>query len=286
MNKKNEGQILVVVILVLFILSIIVLGIIAIVTNDVEQSLGGEQYELSYNKSEESIQRILGDYSDTEKSLYGILNETGYSCSAGYQSSYQCIFDYSDIETTVNASDTNEVVDFELGKDQTFKVVLGGYEGVVEIQWTGEVAMLFQLDYQTPENEYKALMDMHDAGNYVVSSVPEHPMQNSIPVQSENRVIINLWQIRDRLGSTEFDHFTGLKIKALMKEDANVSTLLSVRGNAGFPIQVRKLEAVSYPTGTNKVVVSAPALIAQIPFAGSEPEFMNYVIRSNSAVNK
>ena len=71
-----------------------------------------------------------------------------------------------------------------------------------------------------------------------------------------------------------------------MKEDANVSTLLSVKGNAGFPIQVRKLEGVSYPSGTNTAVVSAPILVSQISFAGVEPELMNYVIRSKSVLTK
>jgi len=291
MNKKNEGQILVIVILVLFTLSIIVLGVIAIVSNDVEQSLGSKQYEISYNKSEESIQKILTDYADTDVSLAGVVNEAGYSCSPSVLNAYTCDFDYSDMQTTINVSDSDEVIDYELGKDETFKVVLNDYQGVVEVEWTGDVAMLFQVDYQQTNGEYKSLTDMHDAGNFVTSGNLEHPLGLNIPVQTENRVIIDLAAIKSNLLLTGsklafFSKFTGLKMKALMKEDANVSTLLSVKGNAGFPIQVRRLESVSYPTGADSIVVSAPVLITQIPFAGREPELMNYVIKTKSVLNK
>ncbi|MBD3280760.1 hypothetical protein GF389_04525 [Candidatus Dojkabacteria bacterium] len=291
MNRKNQGQILVVVILILFIISIIVLGIIVIVSNDVEQSVGAEQYELSYNKSEESIQKILTNYADTNTSLAGLTGEVDYSCSAAVLEEYSCMFDHMDMETTVNITDSNEVEDFELGKDETFKVLLGDYEGVVEVEWTGDVAMLFQLDYQTVTNEYRTISDMHDAGNHVTTGSLEHPMNINIPVQSQNRVIIDLdgikTQIESEIGIGQFQKYSGFKIKALMKENENVSTLLSVKGNVGFPIQVRKLEAISYPENAEEsAVLSVPVLSAQIPFAGSEPEIMNYVIRAKSDINK
>lgn len=269
----------------LFILSIIVLGVIAIVSNDVEQTVGGKQYELSYNKSEESIQKILTGYANTDTSLAGIVNEEGFSCSTSVLNEYTCIFDYPDMQTTVNVSDSNEVIDYELGKDETFKVLLGSYSDVVEIEWTGNVAMLFQVDYQITTDEYKTIMDMHDAGNYVGSGNLEHPMGLNIPVEGQNRVIINLQTIKEEVGSNTFKNFTGMKVKALMNEDENVTTLLSIKGNAGFPIQVRRLEGISYPPSTG-AVVSAPVLVAQIPFLGREPEVMNYVLRSELVLNK
>lgn len=285
MEKKLKGQILVIVILVLFIVSTVILGIIAIVTRDVEQSLGAEEYERSYAITEDNMQKILIKYADVNIPLGQIVSEGELNCTEPVSDQYKCFFEEDGYISEITVEDVSQVENFELGKDDTFKVDLGNYTGTLEFQWTGHVAMSFNLYYKKTTGEYVMVSDFYDAGNFVSRAGIEesHPLNLSIPQPGQNRVILDLNGISNSLD--DFQNFEYLNLRAMMNEDSNTSTLFSMRSNLGLPAQVRKVQGISFRSD-NSNVNSVPQLISQIPLAGKDPSVLFYVLRSNQIVGK
>ncbi len=280
-KNKYKAQVLVIVVMVLMLLAIIILGIVAVVTRDVEQSLGSREYEMSYNKSEEQIFKILDKYSNTAVGLEGLIAD-GYSCTGGAVTGYDCGFVDDKLATTMKVMDTNIVEDFELGKDETFKVILGGtYKNNVTIQWTGNAAISLTLEYKNG-NDYLVKKDVYDnSGLYTRAGTnpAHHELSIVVPGGATNTIIVNTGS-----GLSVADQPLFLKIKPMMEE--GIYTLLNVKGvDSSFPKQVRRIEAVSYYEGVN-APSSAPVVITQIPLAGQEPEILNYVLRTESTINK
>jgi len=280
-GKKYRGQILVVVVLVLLLLSIMVISIVAVVTRDVEQSLSMHEYEISYNTTEEKMLRILDTYGDVDVPLIGLLEMEGCSL-AGQQ--YICSYQEDNLETEVTVEDTNEVENFELGKDETFKVILNNYRGKLKINWSANMALVMSLEYTDVSSEYKVLKDVHDeAGVFTMSgSGPQdHPLAFTVPAGEPQTIEIDLNTVP---GIALSDSLTYLKVKAAMKGD-NISTLLSINGDASLPSQVRKVEGYTYYSSLG-APSSAPIVITQVPLAGKSPEILNYVFYSDNVVTK
>lgn len=279
MKDKLQGQILVIVVMVLMLLGIIILGVVAIVTRDVEQSVGSQQYEQSYNLSEEKMLLLLDDYSDVSNDLSTLVNQ-GCSGFVTTGIGYTCTYTTDEYFTSVNVSDTDVVEDFELGKDETFKVILDGYTGEVDIRWTGEVALELSLEYKVGD-EYKVVKGVSD--KYSILSQNAAVADQAVSFTESGTIDEITVDVADTIASAGGGDSLYLKIKPLMKY--GISTQIAIDGEAGFPNQVRKFESVSYVNADN-VSSSAPMLVTQIPLAGYEPEILNYVLRSENVIQK
>lgn len=282
MKRGVEAQILVVVIMVLMLLSIIVIGIVAVVTRDVEQSVSSREYEASYNKSEEKINGILDKYADVSVDLNEIVNDSNLNCTGASELGFQCDFIDGNLVTKVTIDDTNVVESFDLGKDETFKVILNEtYRDDITFSWTGQVALEFTLEFQRGD-EYAAYKDVYDKEGIFTSSgtsPSHHIFEFVVNDPNKNEVMLN---IGNALEFTDKPLF--LKVKPLMKD--GILTQLSVRGeNSSFPDQIREVEGISYYQD-NTAPSSAPVLVTQIPLAGFEPEILNYVLRTETKISK
>lgn len=281
-EKNLKAQILVITLMVLLMLSIIVIGIIAVVTRDINQSTNQQQYETSYNKTEEKMLKALDTYGNTDTSLSGLVNEGCF-----YEGTiYKCSTTDNNLVTQINVQDTSVVKDFELGKDQTFKVILGSYAGNLEISWTGDTAILMELEYKDTSGKYLADQDVYDNAGILTSSgtsSADHKFNFVVPAGKKNTIDVNIAGITTSSAVNTRYYF---KIKALMNESSHISTLLSVTGDNSLPKQIRKFEGVSYYQSNTTDLSSAPTLITQIPIAGMDPEIMNYALRSNILVEK
>lgn len=278
-NKKISGQILVIVLMVILLLSIIIMGIIAVVNRDLEQSLSAEQYETSYNSSETKILELVEKYGDVSKDLRDLATD----CGAAINNVYTCSEQTDDnVVTEITVEDTSKVEDFELGKDETLKLILNDYRGQLDISWTGQVAFLITLEYQDASGTYKNIKDVYDRVSiYSQSGGASDHAFNFTTVGPQNT------STRINLGSTTGlvagDKLVFLKLKAIMK--TTFSTLLTVDGEATFPKQVRKFEGITYAESSS-AKTAAPILITQIPLAGFEPGILNYVLESDVRVRK
>lgn len=283
-GKRNlSGQILVIVVIVLLLLSIIIISFVAVVTRDTEQSLSAEEYETSYNLSEEKLQRLLEDYSDVEKDLSGLLGVEGCYIS-GSESEYKCSYNYDNLHTDVTVLDTNKIDNYEIGKDETLTLTLNNYLGPLVISWTNDSAIELTLDYINSDFEYKNIKDVYNQGeifSQAGAGDADHPMNYVIDPNNEKSIQVNTTSIT---GISSADSLQSLKIKLMMKDD-NASSLISVSGENTLPKQIREFKAVTYykSTGADS---SAPILITQIPLAGRLPELFNYVYKSNTQVTK
>jgi hypothetical protein len=282
-KKPLKAQILVITVIVLLLLSIIVIGIIAVVTRDVGQSVSSQQYETSYNKTEEKMLKMLDSYGDTDVALTGLLTWEGCTLQSTV---YQCQSTDGNLTTKVNVEDTNLVKDYELGKDGTFKVILGSYTGNLEISWTGDTALLMTLEYKATSGQYESVQDVYDNTGILTSSgssAADHPMHATVPAGKNNTIIVNVGGITLPAAASSRSFF---KIKVLMNDNSHISTLLGVKGDNTLPKQIRKFEGVSYYQSATTAYSSAPTLITQIPLAGKDTGLMDYVLRSNTIVSK
>jgi len=264
-----------------------VISIIAVVTRDTEQSLSSKEYETSYNVSEEKMLTLLDTYSDVDVGLTGLLSQ---GCSLAGEL-YTCQYQQDNLITNVSVTDTNRVENFELGKDETFSIILNDYTGILEISWTNDIALEMSLEYRVATADpntnlgYKMIEDVYDqTGIFTQSgaSSADHVLNYAVDVNNPKLIQINMNNAIP--GVAAADITTKLKIKPLMKGE-NTSTLISVQGDNSLPKQVRKFEGVSYYESVG-APSSAPTLITQIPLADKLPEILNYVLRSETIVDK
>lgn len=277
-KKKMQAQILVIVVIVIFVLSIIVIGMISVVTRDVEQSLSSSQYELSLHYSEEKLLSLVEDYSDRSIPLSKI--ESIQECDQQSDSKYSCVYSNEEITTMVNVQEKNSVENYELGKDQSINIILNNYRGKVEVSWTGKFALDFILQYQDGNYEYKNIRDVADPQDLIFTGIINRPLGVTVPTQGVNYAVIDLGGIN---GIAANDYLLSLKVKALSKDES--VTLLSLNGTDSFPMQIREFEAISY-FGSGDANNSVPTMTSQIPLGGEEIGILDYVLRSNEVVTK
>ncbi len=260
------------------------MGIVALVRRDAEQGFGSQEYESSYNESEKAILKTLDKYGDVAVPLTDIASNPDLSCSLGVGSVYVCNYTNNPYSTHLTITDTNKVEDFELGKDETFKVQLNStYRGKVYIGWEGDAAIAMTIEAQGSNLVYESINDVYDNKGILSesgTSAADHAFNYAVPDPAQNYIVVTISGIT---GIAATDKPLYLKIRPLMKNGTSIR--LNVTGDAGFPNQVRKVEAYSY-LNSNNVPSSTPILITQIPLAGKEPEIINYVLRVENEIVK
>lgn len=299
MNKKKEGQILVVAILVLSILAVIVVGIVSIASLDVAQVVANREYEELYNTAENNIFKLIDTLGDTNIKLdhasLGVLSLFPGQCSFdSLYISYTCEFTDGATHTSVEIKDSSEISDFEVRKDKSLDLILldptlfpSGYRGQIYMSWTHGSAIEFSLVYIDGDtNEVKVISDLYDPedGSTVFTSTGgslnsgQHNFVFSVNPSNELVFTIN-----NIIGLDINDKPLYLSLTPRLPGEDGI-VLISLRGLPVLPKQVRYIEATSYNPGNDTNVLASA--YTQIPILPPVVSPLRYVLLVNGIVNK
>lgn len=276
------GQALVITLLVLAIVSIVVIGILLIANRDVNQVVNNEKYERLYNEAERKIRDTI--------ELNGI---TALPTSCGNSSLYPEYLEYScgsnqvtSDELTVNVDlrviDRRSIEDFPVAKDRSLDVALDGYSQGVEVTWTGNLAMEFNIIYTDGGGNIQSIKDIYDRAGVFDSLVGDNPTNDINNIHDIN------FQVLDAGNTTSSTSFTisstnGINLGSTLvlrltprSKIQGDTTSITVRGtNSGaFPYQMR--EFVS--TAVDQFDASSPLarVLSRVPLAPQVDGIFDY----------
>ncbi len=293
-SKKFPGQILVITLLALVIISIIIVGLFNLTTRDVQQTVANREYERLYNAAESKIFELVdefGSYTDVdlpsliEPSSPSELRNIGTDCVTIDPSQINCDFTEGTTLVSMEVDDTDEIIDFELGKDDSLTLNLSGYRGDIEFNVSSGSALEFSLVYTLSGepyviNDYFDLDGVFDSNGGDPLSDPNGTHAFSfLPVAGTSNYRFTIGNIAGLPLSArpEFITLTG-------RRDSEGIALLDVSGNAGFPNQIRRLTTISYDQATQTNVVAR--VVTQIPLAPQQLSLFNYVLLTPDTVTK
>lgn len=291
---KFSAQILVITLLALVIISIIIVGVFNLATRDVQQTVANREYERLYNAAESRIFELVdefGKYTDVdlpslvEPSSPSELRNIGTNCVTVDPSQINCDFKDGTTLVSMEIDDTDEIIDFELGKDDSITLDLSGYRGDIEFNISNSSAIEFSLVY-TLSGEPYVVNDFFDVDG-VFSSNGGDPLSDPngthaftfFPIAGTSNYRFTIGNISGLPLSArpEFITLTG-------RRNAEGIALLDVSGNAGFPNQIRRITTISYDQATDTNVVAR--VVTQIPLAPQQLALFNYVLLTPDTVSK
>ena len=181
MRKRIPAQIMVVTLITLMVLGIVTVSIVTTARQDVQQTVNTAQYEKLFATSEENILTILDEYGKTDAtgklvslSTLPTSVPTGLgSCTQLSSNNFECNFNDAndaDVESVLIVRDITDFDDYELGKDQSLTLNLGGYQGEVRLEWSGNAAIDLGLVYSDFTGNYQIVRDLFDPTGLLDSS--------------------------------------------------------------------------------------------------------------------
>lgn len=282
MHTNLKGQALVITLLVLAIVSIVVIGILIIANRDVSQVINNEKYERLYNEAERIVRDTI--------QLNGVAT---LPSSCGNSSLFPGYLEYNCGTTQVTSDDLTAVVDlkvldrrsiedFPIAKDRSLDVALDGYSQGVEVTWTGNIAMEFNIIYTDGGGNIQSIKDIYDRAGVFDSLAGDNPTNDINNIHDIN------FQVLDAGNTTSSTTFTisstngislgttiALRLTPRSKIEGD-TTSLTVRGtNVGaFPYQMR--EFVS--TAVDQVDASSPLarVLSKVPLAPQLDSIFDY----------
>ncbi|MCA9379356.1 hypothetical protein KC640_02920, partial [Candidatus Dojkabacteria bacterium] len=270
-----------------------VIGVAAVASRDVQQVVTNRNYSQLYDNAENGILEFVDKYGDIDQPLVSLTNPanipSGYNCQPdiAIPGAYKCTrTDGTDVnELTIYES--KDVVEYELAKDKSFLVDLGGYRGNLQFTWTGDTALEFGLVY-TNAGKYYMIGDLYDTNTPTVfTDNGGDPLSD--PQGNHKFAFTSLaGGVQFNVGST-IDLPAGaatlyLRVTARMQDNPG-STLLSISGpGAGFRNQVRVFHSYSY-SSLDDVDVLAD-VVTQVPLFPQVAPIFHYVLLVDSAVTK
>lgn len=293
-KSKFPGQILVITLLALVIISIIIVGVFNLTTRDVQQTVANSEYERLYNAAEGRVFELvdeLGTNTDTNlsdliaTSSTSDLRNIASDCVVQLPTKIDCNFYEGTTIVNMEIEDTDEIIDYELGKDDAITLDLSGYRGDIQFRISQGSALEFSLVY-TLSGEPYVINDLFDdqgvfdsnGGDPLSDPAGNHAF-NFFPVTGSDYYRFTVGNIvgLPLSGQPEFITITG-------RRNTQGLALLDVSGNSGFPVQVRRISTVSYDPETQSNVVAR--VITQIPIAPQHLSIFNYVLLTPDVVAK
>lgn len=286
-----SAQILLVTLLTLMVVAIIVIGVAAVASRDVQQVVANRNYSQLYDSAENSILEFVDKYGDLDEPLVNVTNPTsipaGYSCQpdTSIPGAYRCAKTEGTTVNELTIYESRDVIDYELAKDKSFLVNLGGYRGEIQMTWTGSAAIEFGLVY-TDGGQYHMIGDLYDTSGVFTNNGGD-PLSD--PYGNHRFAFVNYpGGVRFNIASTNGlpggANTLYLRVTARMQDDPG-STLLSLSGpGVGFPNQVRVFHGYGYST-LDEVDVLAD-VISQVPLFPQVAPIFHYALLVDSAVNK
>lgn len=294
-HNIKKGQILIILLITLSIISVFLLILVSNVRRDNLEQIQAEQYERYYNATENTFLRFLnnqiasGESPQRALSTQSVNRDPALSCNLinGRSCTVTNVFvDSNGVlkENEVNfvIKEVNYVDDFNLAKDKTFtlNLVSGelGYNGVIDLEWTGRVAWVITIDYLTPQGEYKT-----------TKSIYSHPSANIFNI-SPGSNCLNFTKAEPTKASFTISSCLGtdatpieMRLKPIILDGE--STTLKVSGDANFPLQMRRITAIS---NFNDALLNTPNINLEVtvPIHNSNVEILDYAIRTDNKIEK
>lgn len=295
-NKTQNGQVLLITLLVLTIIGIVIVGLVTLSNRDVTQVVTSEKYEKLYNTAETEVRKLVDNFGKYDKPL-STLSSVFNNCAGG-PDSFNCPFEdatigNTNIKTDVTVIDQKDVIGFEVKKDRSLVLKLTGYTGIIDVSWDKAAAVEFTLIAQDGSRNLKVIKDVYDLAGVYEGLAGDNPYNQ--PNANHN---IN-YQVKDasnnptntRLnitpagvkGLVASDYVFYLTLTPRMR-DADSSLKFTITNTtASFPKQIR--EFIATTRDTNDTSSPLAKVITQIPLAPQMDSVFDYALISNSAIN-
>lgn len=283
-HTRLEAQALVITLLVLAIVSVVVIGILVIANRDVTQVINNEKYERLYNEAERRVRDTI--------QLHGVAtlpSSCGNSSLFPGYLEYDCGSDQvtSDALSAIvdlKVLDRRSIEDFPVAKDRSLDVALDGYSQGVEVTWTGNLAMEFNIVYTDGGGAIQSIKDIYDRAGVFDSLAGDNPTNDINNIHDIN------FQVLDAGNTTSSTTFTisstnginlgstlVLRLTPRSKIEGDTTSITVRATNVGaFPYQMR--EFVS--TAVDQLDSGSPLarVLSKVPLAPQIEGIFDYSI--------
>ena len=157
LSKTLNGQILIIVMLVLAMISILLVVISRNVRKDATEQLQSEQYEEYYTAIEEELLNIINGNSSCNIETATPTTPCIIPLDKLYKASA-----LNDPKLYVSKNDLIEFNNLVVGKDKSVTIDLDGYDDNLTFSWKGTVAWVVNIDYLSASGQYKTSESIYD----------------------------------------------------------------------------------------------------------------------------
>ncbi len=276
-KKTHQGQILIIIMLVLAMISILLVLIARNVRKDATELLQSEQYEEYYNAVEEELLNII----------YGTSPDCDIDADAN------CTIELLNLS---NASALNEnqlhvtkqdLVEFEnlvVGKDKSVTIDLGsGYDGDLSFSWKGTVAWVVNIDYLDSSNgQYKTTESVYDNNSpRIFTNLDASNNCIEFLTLGTNSFEFNIRDCLVKLGSGH----TSLSVRMRPIMLSGTTELTLVDADPGLPFQARLILATA---DIDDDLNDSPIIQLELltPLHRPTLEILDYALRTDNSINR
>lgn len=308
-TKNNQGQILIITLLILLVLSIVVLSTVVNLSRDVRGRVNNELYEENYSNAEARLLQTAEyfddfysrvgansfstqDINDLENKLKRIGTEgtaSTPSCSPDIQNPNKivCEVKEGEIVTDISIEQKNQISDFEMTSNDVLQLNLTRSDGTsytnspIRWQWSGNVSWSLTLIYEKNYNGQIFIESVKDVYN-VANSTSTRAFNFSNTSNANFAEITNFATTNDTKfseGSTKLLYF---RIRPIITSGSDATTI-SLSGDGTLPVQFVEINAQSYQEGLGQDTPT-PLLSIKKPIVPAPPALFDYVYYTNRSI--
>jgi len=299
-RSAMPGQILVTTLLVLVVISITIVTITATVTKDLKQTSQNLGYDRAYNDAETRLINAAGNLSRVNTPISAV-NIPGYDCETLLEdgvSKARCALEEStDRRTILTIYDVNYIDNLTLGNedylDLSLQTTAGNYENNIELNWIGASALELTLVYKLA-GELKTAQTIVDASRLIDADPGNDILTANTLVSGFLRNIVLPSAAQPDILAINFSNtgidstivpagseYQYLRIRLLNRQLGSAITIKpEATASANFPLQVRRIEAITYDQDTTMAPV--PVIVTQLPLSPATPITLQNVLSFDS----
>lgn len=274
-TKTLNGQILIIVMLVLAMISILLVIISRNVRKDATEQLQSEQYEEYYSAVEEELLNIINGNSTCDL-------ETVSSCEIDLDNlSNAAVLTTNKLYVTKD--DLIEFSNLVVGKDKSVTIDLDGYDDNLTFSWKGTVAWVVNIDYLSASGQYKTSESVYDN-----NTPPIFPNRDTfVNCINFTTVAVNSFSFNiDDCLSSLGPSYTSLSVRMKPIMLSPGTTELSLTGaDPGLPPQARIILATA---DIDDDLNDSPTIQLELltPLHRPSLEILDYALRTENRIEK
>lgn len=274
-TKTLNGQILIIVMLVLAMISILLVIISRNVRKDATEQLQSEQYEEYYSAVEEELLNIINGNSTCDL-------ETVSSCEIDLDNlSNAAVLTTNKLYVTKD--DLIEFSNLVVGKDKSVTIDLDGYNDNLTFSWKGTVAWVVNIDYLSASGQYKTSESVYDN-----NTPPIFPNRDTfVNCINFTTVAVNSFSFNiDDCLSSLGPSYTSLSVRMKPIMLSPGTTELSLTGaDPGLPPQARIILATA---DIDDDLNDSPTIQLELltPLHRPSLEILDYALRTENRIEK
>lgn len=274
-TKTLNGQILIIVMLVLAMISILLVIISRNVRKDATEQLQSEQYEEYYSAVEEELLNIINGNSTCDL-------ETVSSCEIDLDNlSNTAVLTTNKLYVTKD--DLIEFSNLVVGKDKSVTIDLDGYNDNLTFSWKGTVAWVVNIDYLSASGQYKTSESVYDN-----NTPPIFPNRDTfVNCINFTTVAVNSFSFNiDDCLSSLGPSYTSLSVRMKPIMLSPGTTELSLTGaDPGLPPQARIILATA---DIDDDLNDSPTIQLELltPLHRPSLEILDYALRTENRIEK